>query len=67
MTDAQKHILAHFKGQRFDSTSDLDAQLSLFNEQCLVGMIETGDATLDDMQAVGGVVLAARIAKRLET
>lgn len=63
MTDMQKHILAHFRNSRFDVSKRLDDQISLYNLSCLVGMIETGEATFDDMQAVGGDVLVARIAK----
>ena len=39
------------------------SEVSVFNMQCFVGMIETGEATYDDFEAVGGVVLAAAVAK----
>ena len=36
---------------------------SIHDMQCFVGMIETGEATYDDFQAIGGDVLAAAVAK----
>ena len=63
MTPTQQHILAHFRSGKFDADKRLDDQLSTYNESCLVGMIETGEATYDDLESVGGVVLVARIAK----
>jgi hypothetical protein len=65
LTETQRHIARHFSNGEYDRNRDIDKQLNPFNENCLVGMIETGEATLDDMQAVGGDVLSARIAKRL--
>lgn len=63
MTDIQKTIASYLRHGRYSLTTNLDDQLSLFNEQCLIGMVETGEATITDMQVVGGAVLASRIAK----
>jgi len=37
--------------------------VGLFNMQCFVGMIETGEATYDDFEWVGGVALATAVRK----
>ena len=65
MTPIQKHIACHLRNKTFDPTESLDSQLSLYSEECIVGMIESGEATYDDLLAVGGEVLTDRIAKRL--
>lgn len=66
MTETQTHILRHFRDNTCDPDVEIDKQLSLFNESCLVGMVETGEATIDDMLAVGGPGLAGRIAKKVQ-
>ena len=63
MTQTQIHIARHLRNGKYDPATDLDEQLTTADEDCLVGMVEGGEATLADMQVVGGVVLAARIAK----
>ena len=64
LTETQQKIAAHFRDGQFNSSVDIDKQLSIWNESCLVGMLETGEATLDDMQTVGGDALAGRLAKK---
>ena len=61
--EAQKHIANHCQGGKWDSTKEVDANVSLFNFQCLVGMVETGEITYADLAAVGGVGLVASVAK----
>jgi hypothetical protein len=56
MTATQKHIADHFT----------NGTLNPFNERCLVGMIETGEATYDDLLVVGGHELVARISKQVK-
>jgi len=43
-----------------DYLSHEDA-VSAFTLRCFVGMIETGEATLDDFEAVGGVELRRKV------
>ena len=39
---------------------------SAFDLRCFVGMIETGEATLDDFQQAGGEALASIVQKHFE-
>lgn len=39
---------------------------SVFDLQCFVGMIETGEATWEDFREVGGDVLVADVAKAMQ-
>ena len=39
---------------------------TVFDMQCFIGMIETGEATVDDFRLVGGIVLAASVAKSVQ-
>ena len=41
-------------------------QPSAFDLRCFIGMIETGEATLDDFQQAGGEALASIVQKQLE-
>ncbi len=54
MTEIQKTITAYMRGKELPSSHDT---------LCFVGMIESGEAIYDDFEAVGGVVLAAAVAK----
>lgn len=65
-TKMQQHIRNHLPNCRFDPDRSVDDQVSLFNLQCFVGMIETGEATYDDFESVGGVELSAAIEKTIE-
>ena len=56
VTLAQRNIAA-YKPQR-----DAAGNYGVFTLQCFVGMIETGESTYDDFQAVGGDELAAAVA-----
>jgi len=62
MTEMQNHIAQHIRGGKFDPDKSTDDQVSLHNMMCFVGMIETGEATYDDFEAVGGMVLVAAVA-----
>jgi len=61
MTETQKHIAQHVCGGKFDPDKRLDDQVSPHNMSCFAGMIETGKATYNDFEAVGGRVLAAAV------
>ena len=63
---AQLHIAAHCRDGQYNPDKSVDDNISSHNIRCLVGMIETGDITTDDLQAVGGIVLAAAVVKLLE-
>ncbi len=63
LTAKQQDIQRHCRNGLFDRTRTVDSQVSLANMDCFVGMIETGEATFDDFEAVGGVALAAAVAK----
>lgn len=63
MTPIQKHIADHIRHGKFDVSQSVDSQVSVFNFRCLVGMVETGEATYDDLMAVGGTTLTAAVAK----
>ena len=63
MDQAQSHILQHCRGGKWDDKKGVDENVSLFNFQCLVGMVETGEITYADLEAVGGVALTANVAK----
>jgi|10_taG_2_1085330.scaffolds.fasta_scaffold153220_1 hypothetical protein len=52
MTDIQQKITDYL---RFPGSSEA------FTLRCFVGMIETGEATLDDFEAVGGVELRRKV------
>lgn len=53
MTDIQKNIAEHVPaGYRRPDNYTL---------RCFVGMIETGEATLEDFAVVGGETLAAKV------
>ncbi len=62
-TTPQEHITAHCRGGKYDPTKTVDANISVYNLQCLIGMIETGEIAYSDLEAVGGVVLVAAVAK----
>ena len=54
MTAIQKTIASYMKGK---------TEPGVFDTMAFVGMIESGEATYEDFEAVGGVVLAAAVAK----
>jgi len=54
MTEIQRTIAQYMRGKSTPTVCDTMA---------FVGMIETGEATFEDFEAVGGVVLAAGVAK----
>ena len=58
LTEIQQHIRLHVR--------QLDPlEISEFNLRCIVGMIETGEATLEDVRAAGGDDLVAFARSRL--
>lgn len=66
MTPAQQHIAAHCRNGRYDASKSAEDNVSIFNRQCLVGMIETGEITWKDLEAVGGVDLAGMVGKMMQ-
>ncbi len=60
------HILAHCHNGRWDASKTVSENVSLFNAECLAGMIETGEIEYSDLMQVGGDVLAAAIAKDIQ-
>lgn len=66
-TNIQKHILEHCRNQHWDAEKSVDQNVSAFNMQCLIGMVETGEATFADLEAVGGRALVAAVAKHAVT
>ena len=58
-SEIQATISHYLTGKRLDDMPDSYAV------PCFVGMIETGEATLDDFRAVGGDELADRVAKAM--
>lgn len=63
LTPIQKHILEHCRNRTYDPSKSVDANVSLFNMRCFVGMIETGEAEWEDIRRVGGDPLVAAVAK----
>lgn len=63
----QEHIALHCRGGAFNPEKTVDQNISVFNLQCLIGMIETGEITYDDLDAVGGMPLVAAVAKSAGT
>ena len=64
MTAQQKHIAQHCRNEKWDASKSVDENVSVFNMQCLIGMIETGEIEYSDLEAVGGIPLVAAVAKR---
>ena len=56
MTDIQQKITDYL---RFPGSGEP------FTLRCFVGMIETGEATLDDFESVGGIELRQKVEARL--
>lgn len=65
MTPIQQHIAQHCRRGKYDAGKSVDENVSVFNLRCLTGMIETGEATFDDLEAVGGKPLVAAVAKHV--
>lgn len=65
-TTPQEHIAAHCRGGRYDPAKTVDANISAYNLQCLIGMIETGEIAYGDLEAIGGVALVAAVAKHAD-
>ena len=66
MNATQQLIASYLRNSKFDPSVSIDRQLSIFNQSCLAGMIETGEAMWADLEAVGGVVLVAAVAKTVQ-
>lgn len=52
-----KHIKAHLR---------TDGTISDFNMRCVVGMLETGEATIEDVMTACGDVLGAKVIQEKE-
>lgn len=65
LTEAQQHIANHLRDRRLIVNVDIEAQLTPYNKRCLVGMIETGEISYNDLDAVGGAVLVSAVAYAL--
>lgn len=58
---AREHIAAHCRGGKWDRLKSRAENISDHSLLCVAGMLETGEVTLRDIEAVGGNELRAAV------